>query len=77
MTIVTGLIFMVCVLLFRRGIVGEIYAWLERRNARPADSDAERIRTRPPATGMGGPGQLPLAAYCDGSGRIEEHGCRA
>jgi branched-chain amino acid transport system permease protein len=27
-TIATGLIFMVCVLLFRRGIVGEIYAWL-------------------------------------------------
>lgn len=30
-TIATGLIFMVCVLIFRRGIVGEIYAWLERR----------------------------------------------
>ena len=27
-TIATGLIFMVCVLLFRRGIVGEIYAKL-------------------------------------------------
>jgi branched-chain amino acid transport system permease protein len=27
-TIATGFIFMVCVLLFRRGIVGEIYAWL-------------------------------------------------
>ncbi|MCR5943718.1 branched-chain amino acid ABC transporter permease [Ochrobactrum sp. XJ1] len=30
-TIVTGLIFMACVLLFRKGIVGEFYAWLERR----------------------------------------------
>lgn len=30
-TIATGLIFMICVLIFRRGIVGEIYAWLERR----------------------------------------------
>lgn len=30
-TIVTGLIFMACVLLFRRGIIGEFYAWLERR----------------------------------------------
>ena len=30
-TVATGLIFMVCVLIFRRGIVGEIYAWLERR----------------------------------------------
>jgi branched-chain amino acid transport system permease protein len=30
-TIITGLIFVVCVLAFRRGIVGEIGAWLERR----------------------------------------------
>ncbi len=30
-TIVTGLIFMICVLAFRRGIMGEIVAWLERR----------------------------------------------
>jgi branched-chain amino acid transport system permease protein len=29
-TIATGLIFMACVLVFRRGIVGEIYAWLAR-----------------------------------------------
>jgi branched-chain amino acid transport system permease protein len=33
-TIATGLIFMICVLVFRRGIVGEIYA----RLLRPADS---------------------------------------
>ncbi|GAA6118262.1 branched-chain amino acid ABC transporter permease [Acidovorax sp. FG27] len=32
-TIVTGLIFVVCVLAFRRGIMGEIIAWLERRRA--------------------------------------------
>ncbi|TIP33451.1 MAG: branched-chain amino acid ABC transporter permease, partial [Mesorhizobium sp.] len=33
-TIATGLIFMVCVLIFRRGIVGEIYAkWLRRAEA--------------------------------------------
>ena len=38
-TIATGLIFMICVLVFRRGVVGEIYAWLERRNDRPADGD--------------------------------------
>jgi branched-chain amino acid transport system permease protein len=31
-TIVTGLIFVVCVLAFRRGIVGEIAAWMERRH---------------------------------------------
>jgi branched-chain amino acid transport system permease protein len=29
-TIVTGLIFVVCVLAFRRGIVGEIGHWLRR-----------------------------------------------
>jgi branched-chain amino acid transport system permease protein len=36
-TIATGLIFMACVLLFRRGIVGEIHAWLDRRGARAED----------------------------------------
>ncbi|WP_435655509.1 branched-chain amino acid ABC transporter permease [Brucella pituitosa] len=30
-TIVTGVIFMACVLLFRKGIVGEFYAWFNRR----------------------------------------------
>jgi branched-chain amino acid transport system permease protein len=30
-TIVTGLIFVVCVLAFRRGIAGELAAWMERR----------------------------------------------
>jgi len=30
-TIVTGAIFMICVLIFRRGIVGEIQALLQRR----------------------------------------------
>ena len=30
-TIVTGFIFVVCVLAFRRGVMGEIIAWLERR----------------------------------------------
>ncbi|MCL4760576.1 MAG: branched-chain amino acid ABC transporter permease [Burkholderiales bacterium] len=34
-TIITGLIFVVCVLAFRRGIVGEFAAWMERRRARP------------------------------------------
>ncbi|GAB2521111.1 MULTISPECIES: branched-chain amino acid ABC transporter permease [unclassified Simplicispira] len=32
-TIVTGLIFVVCVLAFRRGIMGEIIAWMDRRRA--------------------------------------------
>ena len=30
-TMVTGLIFVICVLAFRRGIMGEIIAWLVRR----------------------------------------------
>lgn len=30
-TIVTGLIFIVCVLAFRRGIMGELIAWLQGR----------------------------------------------
>ena len=30
-TMVTGLIFVVCVLAFRRGIMGEIIAWMDRR----------------------------------------------
>ncbi|RYX97976.1 MAG: branched-chain amino acid ABC transporter permease [Comamonadaceae bacterium] len=32
--IIQGLVFMVVVLLFRKGIVGEFYAWLERREQR-------------------------------------------
>jgi len=32
-TIVTGLIFVLCVLAFRRGIMGEIIAWVRRRGA--------------------------------------------
>lgn len=35
-TIVTGLIFIVCVLAFRRGLVGEYLAWRERRQAAAA-----------------------------------------
>ena len=30
-TIVQGIIFVVCVLAFRRGILGELEAWLRRR----------------------------------------------
>ena len=33
-TVITGAIFVVCVLAFRRGIVGEIGAWWEARNRR-------------------------------------------
>jgi len=33
-TVITGLVFMVCVTAFRRGVIGEIYAWLQRGNAR-------------------------------------------
>jgi branched-chain amino acid transport system permease protein len=33
-TVIIGVIFVVCVLAFRRGIVGEIHAWRERRRTR-------------------------------------------
>lgn len=36
-TIVTGAIFMICVLVFRRGIVGEIQAWFVRRRDQRTD----------------------------------------
>jgi branched-chain amino acid transport system permease protein len=33
-TVVQGVIFVICVLAFRRGIVGELEAWLRKRRAR-------------------------------------------
>ncbi len=33
-TVIIGVIFVVCVLAFRKGVVGELLAWLERRRAR-------------------------------------------
>jgi branched-chain amino acid transport system permease protein len=33
-TVIIGAIFVLCVLAFRRGIVGEIHAWRERRKVR-------------------------------------------
>lgn len=35
-SIVTGVVFMLCVLLFRRGVVGEVQAWLEERRFQSA-----------------------------------------
>ena len=35
-TVIIGVIFVVCVLAFRKGIVGEVLAWTERRKARKA-----------------------------------------
>jgi branched-chain amino acid transport system permease protein len=35
-TVIIGVIFVVCVLAFRKGIVGEVHAWRERRRVRPA-----------------------------------------
>ena len=34
-TMVTGLIFVICVLAFRKGIMGEIIAFIERRRSGP------------------------------------------
>ena len=35
-TVIIGVIFVVCVLAFRKGVVGELQAWFERRGARTA-----------------------------------------
>jgi branched-chain amino acid transport system permease protein len=35
-TVIIGVIFVVCVLAFRKGVVGELQAWLDRRRARAA-----------------------------------------
>ena len=35
-TVIIGAIFVVCVLAFRKGIVGEIQAWRDRRKAKAA-----------------------------------------
>ena len=35
-TVIIGVIFVVCVLAFRKGVVGELQAWFERRRARAA-----------------------------------------
>ncbi len=35
-TVIIGVIFVLCVLAFRKGVVGELQAWLERRRARAA-----------------------------------------
>ena len=39
-TVIIGAIFVVCVLAFRKGVVGEIRDWLERRRARTTTSPA-------------------------------------
>jgi branched-chain amino acid transport system permease protein len=38
-TVITGAIFVICVLAFRQGIVGEILAWWSRRNAQAQPAD--------------------------------------
>ena len=35
-TVIIGAIFVLCVLAFRKGVVGELQAWIDRRRARPA-----------------------------------------
>src|SRR5690606_7340032 len=45
-TIVIGLIFIICVLAFRRGIVGEWQAYLARRRPRTQAGAAQRRRAR-------------------------------
>ncbi|MBA2777926.1 branched-chain amino acid ABC transporter permease [Billgrantia kenyensis] len=45
-TVITGLVFMTCVLTFRQGVVGELGQWLRSRRASPS---APRARPRSPA----------------------------
>jgi len=40
-TVIIGVIFVVCVLAFRKGIVGELLAWMDRRRARAAPPAAK------------------------------------
>lgn len=39
-TVIIGLTFIVCVSFFRRGVVGEMFAWVQRRNVRQAAADS-------------------------------------
>jgi len=39
-TVIIGVIFVICVLAFRKGVVGELQAWLERRRRAAAAPDA-------------------------------------
>jgi branched-chain amino acid transport system permease protein len=55
-TVIIGLIFIVCVLAFRRGIVGELLAWRERRAARARQAGAT------PAASAGSATSTPTAA---------------
>jgi branched-chain amino acid transport system permease protein len=40
-TVIIGVIFVVCVLAFRKGVVGELQAYMERRRNRARDMRAE------------------------------------
>ncbi len=43
-TVIIGVIFVICVVAFRRGFVGELLAWQERRRARRAGAESKRLR---------------------------------
>jgi branched-chain amino acid transport system permease protein len=42
-TVIIGAIFVICVLAFRKGVVGELHAWLERRRARTTAPAAQDV----------------------------------
>ncbi|TFZ01552.1 branched-chain amino acid ABC transporter permease [Ramlibacter rhizophilus] len=48
-TVIIGAIFVVCVLAFRKGMVGELLAWNDRRRARAATASAEANAGAPAA----------------------------
>jgi hypothetical protein len=42
-TVIIGAIFVLCVLAFRKGVVGEIQAYIDRRRARAAGPEAAAV----------------------------------
>lgn len=46
-TVIIGAIFVVCVLAFRKGVVGEIHAFVERRRARAARASGKSLESAP------------------------------
>ena len=46
-TIVIGLIFVLCVSFFRRGVAGELQAWLKRDQPAPKAAAAESEKSNP------------------------------
>jgi branched-chain amino acid transport system permease protein len=66
-TIVTGFIFVVCVMAFRRGVMGEVLAWRERRRAAKAAPIAPAATLAANAAAPAGAAAAPAGAGRAGS----------